>query len=160
MADSLSTERRSWNMSRIHNKDTSIEIKVRRYLYHYGFRYRKNVRNLPGTPDIALSKYKTAIFIHGCFWHRHPNCKDATMPKTRTDFWQEKFEKNVSNDIKKQKELEGLGWKVIVLWECQIERDFDKTMDWLIETLTARLEPFFDYSQEVFAHDYWEVDSE
>ena len=118
MADSLTPERRSWNMSRIRGKDTAIEIKVRKWLYHQGYRYRKNVAKLPGKPDIVLNSYKTVVFIQGCFWHRHPGCKDATTPKTRTAFWEEKFSKNVSNDIKHKAELEAMGYNVVVLWEC------------------------------------------
>lgn len=140
MADSLSAEKRSWNMSRIKGKDTSIEVKVRKYLFHEGFRYRKNVKNLPGKPDIVLPKYHSVIFIHGCFWHRHPNCKDATTPKTRTDFWLDKFEKNVSNDIKHNQELSEAGWHVITLWECDINKRFEETMEQLITELRSHLD--------------------
>ena len=99
MADSLSPEKRSWNMSRIKGKDTSIEIQVRKYLFSHGFRYRKNVKTLPGKPDIVLPKYHAVIFVHGCFWHRHPGCKYSYMPKTKVAFWQTKFDKNVQNDL-------------------------------------------------------------
>ncbi|MTK06643.1 MAG: DNA mismatch endonuclease Vsr [Hungatella sp.] len=136
MADSLSPEKRSWNMSRIKNKDTSIEIKVRRFLYSKGFRYRINVKNLPGKPDIVLRKYKTVIFINGCFWHRHENCKDATTPKSRTDFWLEKFNKNVENDKKHTNMLISDGWNVIILWQCEIEKNFEATMSRLLLELT------------------------
>ena len=98
MADRISPEHRSWNMSRIKGKDTKIEVMVRQYLFHYGFRFRKNDKRYPGKPDVVLPKYKTAIFVHGCFWHRHEGCKLATTPKTRTEFWMEKFAKNVAND--------------------------------------------------------------
>ena len=117
MADSLSPEKRSWNMSRIKGKDTSIEIQVRKYLFSQGFRYRKNVKTLPGTPDIVLPKYHAVIFVHGCFWHRHPRCKYAYTPKTRVEFWQEKFDKNVQNDSLHEKELNAAGWRVFVVWE-------------------------------------------
>lgn len=120
MADSLSPEKRSWNMSRIKGKDTSIEIQVRKYLFSQGFRYRKNVTSLPGKPDIVLPKYHAVIFVHGCFWHRHPGCKYAYTPKTRIEFWQEKFDKNVQNDSLHREELTGAGWRVFVLWECQL----------------------------------------
>lgn len=133
MADHLTAEKRSWNMSRIHGKDTEIEKKVRSYLFRQGFRFRKNVARLPGKPDIVLPKYKTVIFVHGCFWHRHPGCKDATMPKTRTDFWEEKFSKNVANDIKHNEELKKMGYRVIVLWECEINKQFETTMQGLIQ---------------------------
>ena len=129
MADHLSKEKRNWNMSQIHDKDTKIEVKVRKWLFHQGYRYRKNVKGLPGKPDIVLPKYKTVIFVHGCFWHRHPGCKDTTTPKTRTDFWNEKFARNVANDQKHISELEAMAYNVIVLWECEIEKHFDKTMN-------------------------------
>lgn len=134
MADHLTPEKRSWNMSHIKSKDTSVEIKVRSYLFRQGFRFRKNVKSLPGKPDIVLPKYKTVIFIHGCFWHRH-NCKRATMPKTRTDYWEQKFKKNIENDQKHVEDLNAMGWKVIVLWECNINNAFTETMEKLIHTL-------------------------
>lgn len=135
MADNLSSEKRSWNMSRIHNADTAIEIKVRKWLFHQGYRYRKNVKGLPGKPDIVLRPYKTVIFIQGCFWHRHPGCKDATTPKTRTEFWETKFARNVANDKKHKSELESMGFHVIVLWECDINKRFDSIMEDVVEQL-------------------------
>lgn len=129
MSDKLTPEHRSWNMSRIKGKDTRIEVIVRQYLFSKGYRFRKNDKRYPGKPDIILPKYKTAIFIHGCFWHRHPGCKNATIPKTRTEFWNGKFEKNVENDKKKQEQLEQMGWNVIVIWECELEKSFSKTME-------------------------------
>lgn len=128
MADSLSPEKRSWNMSRIKGNDTLIEVKARKYLYRNGFRYRKNVSKLPGKPDIVLAKYKTVIFVHGCFWHRHEGCKDTSTPKTRVDFWEKKFKHNVENDKKHQAELREAGWHVIILWECDINHRFEETM--------------------------------
>lgn len=117
-------------MSRIRGKDTEIEIKVRQWLFHEGFRFRKNVRKLPGTPDIVLPKYKTVIFVHGCFWHRHPGCKNATTPKTRTDFWNKKFARNVANDRKNKEKLQALGWNVVVVWECELDnKHFLETME-------------------------------
>ena len=128
MTDHISPEHRSWNMSRIKGKDTKIEVMVRQYLFHHGFRFRKNDKRYPGKPDVVLPKYKTVIFVHGCFWHRHEGCKLATTPKTRTEFWLEKFEKNVANDKKHCEELQAMGWKVIVIWECELEKDFEGTM--------------------------------
>lgn len=128
MTDTLTVEKRSWNMSRVHSKNTSIELKVRKWLFQNGYRYRVNVKNLPGKPDIVMRPYNTVIFIHGCFWHRHQGCKDATIPKTRTDFWEAKFEKNMLNDKKNQEKLQAMGFRVIVLWECEIEKSFEKTM--------------------------------
>lgn len=135
MADRLTPEKRSWNMSQIRGKDTAIEVRVRKYLFGLGYRYRKNDKRLPGKPDIVLPKYRTAIFIHGCFWHRHPGCKYATTPKTRTDFWMEKFSRNVENDRKHKEQLEADGWKIITLWECDIEKRFNETMDNLVSFL-------------------------
>lgn len=129
MSDKLTPEHRSWNMSRIKGKDTKIEVIVRQYLFSKGYRFRKNDKRYPGKPDIVLPKYKTVIFVHGCFWHRHPGCKNATVPKTRTEFWNDKFEKNVRNDKIKQEQLEQMGWKVIVIWECELEKNFSQTME-------------------------------
>lgn len=131
MSDKLTPEKRSWNMSRIKGKDTKIEVEVRKYLFSKGYRFRKNDKRYPGKPDIVLPKYHVAIFVHGCFRHRHEGCKDATTPKTRTEFWLEKFDKNVKNDQIKQEKLRELGWKVIVIWECEIKKDLIKTMEWL-----------------------------
>ena len=135
MADSLSPEKRSWNMSRVKGKDTSIEIQVRKYLFSQGFRYRKHVSTLPGKPDIVLPKYHAVVFVNGCFWHRHPGCKDAYMPKSRMEFWQEKFDHNIQNDEQHRKELTEAGWKVITIWECEINKHFDKTMKSLISQI-------------------------
>lgn len=136
MADSLSPEKRSWNMSRIKGKDTSIEIQVRKYLFNQGFRYRKNVKTLPGKPDIVLPKYHAVIFVHGCFWHRHPGCKYSYMPKTKVDFWQTKFDKNVQNDLLHEEELAAAGWKVFIIWECQLRGDQkERTLCSLIDNL-------------------------
>ena len=132
MADSLTPEKRSWNMSRIKGTDTSIEIQVRKYLFSQGFRYRKNVKTLPGKPDIVLSKYRAIVFVHGCFWHRHPGCKEAYTPKTRVEFWQEKFERNVQNDALHREELTSEGWRVFVVWECEIRKHFEETMQRLV----------------------------
>ena len=129
MADVLTPQQRSYNMSRIRGKDTGIEIAVRRYLFSRGYRYRKNDPRYPGKPDIVLPKYKTVIFIHGCFWHRHEGCRYATTPKTRVEFWESKFRKNVANDKKHQEELEAAGWKVITVWECELKKNhFEETM--------------------------------
>lgn len=121
----MTKEQRHRNMSHIKSKNTSLEILVRKRLFHDGFRYRINVSNLPGKPDIVLPKYHTVIFVNGCFWHRH-NCKLATMPKTHTDFWQRKFEQNVKNDLANHKKLRNMGWHVIILWECEIKEDFEQ----------------------------------
>ena len=138
MSDKLTPEKRSWNMSRIKGKDTKIEVEVRKYLFSKGYRFRKNDKRYPGKPDIVLPKYHVAIFVHGCFWHRHEGCKDATTPKTRTEFWLETFDKNVKNDQIKQEKLRELGWKVIVIWECELKRSFQETMDKVEKELTRK----------------------
>ena len=125
-------------MSRVHNTDTSIEVKVRKYLFSEGFRFRKNVKTLPGKPDVVLPKYKTVIFVHGCFWHRHEGCKDNTTPKTRTEFWEEKFKKNVENDKLHTELLNNNGWNVIVIWKCEIEKDFDNTISRIVRQILER----------------------
>jgi len=122
MADHLTPEKRSWNMSRIRNKDTKPEIVVRSLLHRMGYRFTVNGaknKTLPGRPDIVLPKYHAVIFVHGCFWHRHKGCKETTTPKTRTVWWQEKFDLNVVRDARSQALLKSEGWKVIVVWECQ-----------------------------------------
>lgn len=129
------SKQRSYNMSRIKSKDTSIELKVRKYLYHKGFRYQKNVKTLPGTPDIYISKYNVAIFINGCFWHHHYNCKYAYIPKTNQDYWINKFEKNMKNDIEHYKQLKQKDIKVIVIWECELKECFDYRMESLLEEI-------------------------
>ncbi|HCO27064.1 MAG: very short patch repair endonuclease [Gimesia sp.] len=119
MADRISPEHRSWNMSRIKNRDTKPELIVRSLLHRMGYRFRLHRKDLPGKPDIVLPKYKTVIFVHGCFWHRHKGCKYAYNPKSRVDFWKKKFASNVKRDITASKELESNGWKVIIIWECE-----------------------------------------
>ncbi len=137
--DRLSAEKRSWNMSQIKGKDTAIEVRVRKYLFSKGFRFRKNDKRLPGKPDVVLPKYRTVIFVHGCFWHRHPSCKNATTPKSNTDFWLRKFEKNVDNDKKNYDSLKQMGWNVVVVWECELTKArFDATMQRVINELLGK----------------------
>jgi DNA mismatch endonuclease, patch repair protein len=107
-------------MSRIRSKDTKPEVLLRSALHREGFRFRKNDNRLPGKPDIVLPKYRTIIFLHGCFWHRHKNCHNATMPKTNIDFWQSKFARNGERDKEVKLILEELGWHVVLVWECEI----------------------------------------
>jgi DNA mismatch endonuclease (patch repair protein) len=121
MADVHDKATRSYNMSRIRNKDTKPEMLVRKFLFANGFRYRINDKKLPGKPDIVLPKYKTVIFVNGCFWHGHENCKYFKLPATRTEWWREKIEGNIKNDIKKHDQLREAGYKVIVIWECEIK---------------------------------------
>lgn len=135
MADRITKQKRSYNMSRIKSKNTSIELKVRKYLYHAGFRYRVNVEFLPGKPDIYLKKYNKAIFINGCFFHHHYNCKLAYVPKSNSDYWLRKFEYNENNDIKNTKLLKQMGIDVIVIWECEIKYCFNYRMKTLIQEI-------------------------
>lgn len=114
---------RSYNMSRIRGIKTKPEEIVARYLFSQGFRYRRNVKSLPGTPDIVLKKYKTVVFVNGCFWHMHDGCKYFVLPKSNVDFWKEKLATNRNRDEKQQSALKELGWKVIVVWECQLRKE-------------------------------------
>src|ERR1700710_2293127 len=123
MADVHSKEIRSYNMSRIRSKDTKPEMLVRRFLHKNGFRYRLHVKGLPGKPDIVLPKYKTVIFIHGCFWHGHEGCKYYVVPKTRTEWWLNKINSNTANDIKAEQSLKIKGWRVLTLWECDLKKN-------------------------------------
>ena len=120
--DHLSSEKRSWNMSRIRSKNTKPEMHVRSALHRAGYRFRLHVKDLPGKPDIVLPKYKTVIFVHGCFWHRHKGCSRATMPSSNQEYWKQKFKQNVERDKREQAELKKLGWNVIVVWECEVEK--------------------------------------
>lgn len=112
---------RSYNMSQIKGKDTKPEEMVRKYLFAQGFRFRKNDKKLPGTPDIVLPKYKTVIFVNGCFWHGHEGCKYFVWPKSNPDFWKTKIETNISRDLKKIELLQSKGWRVITVWECELK---------------------------------------
>jgi DNA mismatch endonuclease, patch repair protein len=113
-------------MSEIRSKDTKPELIVRKYLHAQGFRYRLNVNSLPGTPDLVLPRWRTVVFVHGCFWHRHAGCRFAYTPKSRTDFWQKKFEQNIHRDEAAIWALEKAGWHVIVLWECALKNNRDQ----------------------------------
>lgn len=123
MADVHSKEIRSYNMSQIKGKNTKPEILVRKFLFSEGFRYRLHDSKLPGKPDIILRKFKTVIFINGCFWHGHDNCKYYIVPKTRTEFWLNKIEGNKKRDFENKTKLEKLGWNVIVVYECELKKN-------------------------------------
>ena len=117
--DTLTPTERSEMMRRVRGKDTKPEIQVRRLLHRLGYRYRLHARELPGIPDIVFRPRKSAIFVHGCFWHRHQGCKMARMPKSRVDYWASKLEANKSRDVRHQEELDRLGWRVLIVWECE-----------------------------------------
>ena len=123
MVDRISPEHRSWNMSRIRGKETKPEVVLRSLMHRAGFRYRLYDKKLPGTPDLILPKHNTAIFVNGCYWHRHEGCQKATTPKSNTTFWTKKFEETVERDVRKKSELIESGWRVIVIWECELETD-------------------------------------
>ncbi len=135
MSDIFSRKKRSEVMSKIGNKDTGIEIMVRKWLFSRAFRYRKNDSRYPGKPDIVLPKYKTAIFIHGCFWHGHEGCKYSTIPKTRTEFWIKKIKGNIKRDRENMRMLEDMGWNVIVVWGCQLKTNAEKRLIELAEEI-------------------------
>ena len=121
--DKLTPERRSWNMSRIRGRDTSPEKRVRSLLHRLGFRFTLRRKDLPGRPDIVLPSRKAAVFVHGCFWHRHERCRNSVLPKTRAEFWLAKLTGNVERDRIKAAELKALGWRVLTVWECEIKNE-------------------------------------
>ena len=128
-------------MSRIRGKNTTPELKLRKTLHSLGYRYRVNVRKLPGSPDIVLAKYRTCIFVNGCFWHGHKDCRYATKPKTNAEFWSTKIENNRERDLRDYTFLESLGWRVIVVWECELKKDrIDGTIATVKEQLDANRE--------------------
>ena len=122
MSDTLTQEQRHKAMAAIHSSSTKPELKLRRALWSLGFRYRINERNLPGKPDIVLPKYRTVVFIHGCFWHGHKGCKYYTVPKTNTGFWTTKITRNQQRDQEVWRQLEAKGWYVIIVWECELKK--------------------------------------
>lgn len=129
--DRLTREHRSWNMSRIRGRDTKPELLVRSILHRLGFRFRLSPYKLPGTPDVVLVRHRAVVFVHGCFWHRHARCRFAYTPKSNRAFWTTKFERNVSRDSQAVAALRALGWRTVIVWECEIAE---------IGKLTRRLE--------------------
>src|SRR3954471_1147730 len=126
MKDRLSTKRRSWNMSRIRGKHTTPEKVVRSALHRMGFRFRLHGSGLPGRPDIVLRKHGAVVFVHGCFWHRHKGCRNCTTPTNRREWWLTKLNGNVARDVLHIRALQKLGWKVVVVWECQLGTSRDR----------------------------------
>ena len=132
-------EIRSYNMSRIKGKKTKPEEDVAKYLFANGFRYRRNVKGLPGTPDIVLKKYRTVIFVNGCFWHCHEGCKWFVLPETNAEFWKKKFDCNRERDKQNYKKLQDDGWNVIIVWECEIRHsDRKMRLETLVEEITRQ----------------------
>lgn len=132
---------RSYNMSRIKGKNTKPEETVRKYLFSQGFRYRKNDKRLPGKPDIVLPKYKTVILVNGCFWHKHGGCKYFAWPQNNAEFWKEKIESNVVRDKKQYEELQDAGWRVIIVWECELKKKRKSdTLERLVDEIKAVVE--------------------
>lgn len=135
MADNHTKEQRSYNMSRIRSKNNAPEEKVRKFLFSKGFRYRKNDKKLSGCPDIVLPKYKTVIFVNGCFWHKH-NCKRFVWPSSNEEYWKKKILRNVERDELNIKGLKELGWKVLVVWECELKKvAIDKRLETLVDEI-------------------------
>lgn len=138
MADALTAERRSWNMSRIRGRDTKPELQLRSLLHRSGYRFRLHDKLLPGKPDIVLRKYRAVILVHGCFWHRHPDCRNTTMPSTRREFWDQKFADTVERDRLNGDRLKELGWLVVTVWECELKRDPGKVLREISSQLQGR----------------------
>lgn len=133
-------QQRSYNMSQIGSKATKPELIVRHWLWNHGYRYRLNVKSVPGKPDIVLRKYRTAIFVNGCFWHGHEGCKKYTVPKSNTDFWITKIQRNRKRDQEEYKALQNAGWQVVVIWECQLKKTvLDDTMRNIEHSLNSNL---------------------
>ncbi len=133
--DTLSPKQRSERMSRVRSKHTKPELSVRRLLFSMGYRYQIHLRSVPGNPDIVFSRRKRAIFVHGCFWHRHKGCPNCRLPKSKLEFWKPKLEGNKKRDSKKQQELRRAGWEFLVIWECEVKDG---------ESLAARLRSFME----------------
>jgi DNA mismatch endonuclease, patch repair protein len=138
MADTITAERRSWNMSRIKGANTAPEKQLRSLLHAAGYRFRLHHSQLPGRPDIVLPRYRAAVFVHGCFWHRHSGCRYATTPSTREEFWIGKFAATVARDARKEQELAAAGWRVITVWECELANDPDGALAGIIRQLMGQ----------------------
>jgi len=136
LSDMFSPQKRSEIMSHIRSKNTKGEILVRKYLHRLGFRFRLHDSKLPGKPDIVLPKYRCVIFIHGCFWHAHSGCKYYRDPKTNAEYWVPKIQRNVERDKQAIYELRSLGWKVEIVWECELKKDAEARLDELVQSIT------------------------
>ena len=142
MADNLTPTQRRKNMQSIRSQDTSGEINVRKRLFARGYRFRKNDKKYPGSPDIVLPKYRTVIFVNGCFWHGHQECKDFVLPKSNTEYWTKKIKKNIERDKSNYCELKKNGWKILVIWECELKPSvIEGTIEKLDSVLQSGLSP-------------------
>ena len=138
MVDRLTPERRSWLMSRVKGKNTTPELRVRRAAHALGLRFRLHRSDLPGTPDLVFPKWHIAVFVHGCFWHRHKGCTKASTPKSRSDYWTKKFQQNTQRDRRNSRHLRRAGWSVLTIWECETKQ---------ASKLTDKLIKLFDLEQ-------------
>ena len=143
MTDTMTDAQRHYTMSQVHSASTKPELKLRHALWRQGFRYRMNDRHLPGSPDIVLPRYRSVIFVHGCFWHGHKGCKNYTVPKTNTDFWVAKVARNQERDQEVWRQLEAKGWSVIIVWECELKKSvLDETINRIAEEIRQNGEAF------------------
>lgn len=137
MADPFSKAKRSWVMSRIRSKDTKPELIVRSMLHRCGLRFSLRRKDLPGQPDIVMPKHNMVVFVHGCYWHRHRGCKAARMPAANQEFWQDKFRKTQKRDRQHKKEIEKAGWRVVVIWECQVMKEPEKVLNRILSHIES-----------------------
>lgn len=136
-ADIYSPAKRSDIMARVRSRNTKPELAVRSMLHRMGYRFRLHRKDLPGKPDVVLPRYRTVVFVHGCFWHQHTGCKKATLPKRNSEFWEAKLKRNIERDEETRRRLESSGWHVLVLWECEVKRDPSSCAEWLCEALQS-----------------------
>lgn len=138
-SDVFTPAKRSEIMSRVRSKNTKPELFVRSLLHAMGYRFRLHRKDLPGSPDVVLPRYRTAVFVHGCFWHQHPGCRKATIPKNNSEFWEAKLKRNHERDLEAQCRLEELGWNVLVLWECEVKKAAATNAEHLCSVLRSEL---------------------
>ena len=154
MADRLTKEQRHHVMAAIRGKNTKPELLVRKFLFGKGFRYRLNDSRLPGHPDLVLRKYRTVIFVNGCFWHGHDNCRYFRLPRTNVDFWKAKIERNKKRDVKEQRQLAALGWHCITVWECQLK---PKVRNQTLESLAFTLNHIFLEDRKIKVYETYDL---
>lgn len=140
--DMFYPQKRSEIMSHIRSKNTKSEIMVRKYLHRLGFRFRLHGSKLPGKPDIVLPKYKCVVFVHGCFWHAHEGCKYYRDPKSNAEYWIPKIQRNVERDKQAVRELTSMGWKVEIVWECELKKDAERRLNELVRSIAGRKQSY------------------